>query len=97
MVTGDEVRDTPASNLYDALARLRPQWLRSRGRSSLTQPGSTTPVVFVAGVEYGPLSSLREMYVDQVRRVEFINARDATTRFGTGHAGGVIMVDLDRN
>jgi hypothetical protein len=36
------------------------------------------------------------MNVDQVRRVEFINARDATTRYGTGHTGGVILVDLDR-
>jgi hypothetical protein len=36
------------------------------------------------------------MTVDRVRRVEFINARDATTRYGTGHSGGVILVDLDR-
>jgi hypothetical protein len=35
--------------------------------------------------------------LDQVSSVEFIDSRDATTRFGTGHTGGVIMVNLDRN
>jgi hypothetical protein len=54
-------------------------------------------VVYVQGIRHGPLTSLQQMNLDRVRRVEFIDGRDATTRFGTGHGGGVIMVDLDRS
>jgi hypothetical protein len=36
------------------------------------------------------------MNVGQVRRAEFIASQDAATRFGTGPAGGMILVELDR-
>jgi hypothetical protein len=98
VLTGDELRATGIGNVYDALRRLRPLWLQARaGAASAVGPrGGAMAVVYLAGVPHGTLQSLRTMNVDQVRRVEFINARDATTRFGTGHTGGVIMVDLDR-
>jgi hypothetical protein len=53
--------------------------------------------VEVAGIQRGELRTLQNVSVDQVERVEFIDGRDATTRFGTGHGGGVIMVDVDRS
>jgi len=97
VVTGDDVRETGVGNLYEALRRLRPLWLQARaGGASLAAPRGTAPVVYVAGAPFGDLRSLQTMTVDRVRRVEFINARDATTRYGTGHSGGVILVDLDR-
>lgn len=96
VLTGDEIRETRAANVWDALMQLRPQWLRARGTSSLIDQTSNEAVVFVQGVPYGEVTSLQSMNVDQVRRVEFINARDATTRYGTNHAGGIIWVDLDR-
>jgi hypothetical protein len=40
--------------------------------------------------------ALQNVSIDRVSRVEFIDSRDATTRFGTGHAGGVIWVELTR-
>jgi hypothetical protein len=76
---------------------LRPQWLRARGSGSIVSPGSTVPIVYVSGIQRGELRTLQNVGVDQVQRVEFIDGRDATTRFGTGHGGGVIMVDVDRS
>jgi TonB-dependent Receptor Plug Domain len=96
VLTGDQIRETKAANLWDALTALRPQWLRARGSSSLVAGMSNEPVVYVQGIRYGEPRSLQSMNVDQVRRVEFLNARDATTRFGTNHSGGALMVDLDR-
>lgn len=97
VLTGDEIRGTGAGNVWEALRRLRPLWLQPRaGAASMLPRQSTSPVVYVAGVPYGAPRTLQSMNVDQVRRVEFVNARDATTRYGTGHAGGVILVDLDR-
>lgn len=97
VLSGEELRQTGVANLWDALRRLRPQWLRARASGSLISPAAQEPVVFLHGVEYGPLRSLQQMNIDQVRRVEWVDGRTATTRFGTGHGGGVIMVDLDRS
>jgi hypothetical protein len=55
------------------------------------------PVVYVQGVRYGELRDLQRMNLDEVREVEFIDAASATTRFGTGHSGGAIMVSIDRD
>jgi len=96
VLSSEQLRQVEVGNLYDALRRLRPQWLRARGSASLVAPRGTEPVVYVAGIRRGELRTLQNVNIDQVRRVEFIDARDATTRFGTGHTGGVIMVDIDR-
>jgi len=97
VLTGDQLRRTDTSNLWDALRRLRPQWLRARADISLVSgDDGGEPIVYVHGIRHGELRTLQQMNIDQVRRVEFIDGRDATTRFGTGHGGGVIMVDLDR-
>lgn len=96
-LSGDELRETQAANLWDALSRLRPQWLRARANASLIGGEGGEPVVYLHEIRHGPLRSLQQMNIDRVRRVRFIDGRDATTRFGTGHGGGVIMVDLDRN
>ena len=96
VLTGDDVRRTGIGNLWDALRRLRPQWMRARGQTSMVGQRAVEPVVYVAGVPHGDLRSLQRMNTLQVRRVEFIDALDATTLFGTGVSGGVIMVDLDR-
>ena len=95
-LTGDEIRESGEENLYLALSRLRPQWLRARGRASLTFEQSTTPVVYLFGIQHGPVNTLSAMNVNDVQGVEYMSPADATTRFGTGHTGGVIFVDLVR-
>ena len=97
LLTGDQLRETNVGNVYDALRRLRPQWLRARGSASIVSPDSTEPVVYISGIRRGEVRTLQNVGLDQVERVVFIDARDATTRFGTGHAGGVIMVDVARS
>lgn len=96
VITGDQIRETRAGNLWDALRRLRPQWLRSRGPTSVVS-GSPTPTVYVQGIRYGAVRTLQNMNVAQVRRVEYVDPVTASIHFGTGHAAGVILVDLNRN
>ena len=80
--------------MWDAIRRLRPQWLRTRGRTSLTGQSPDEPAVYVGGTRYGALRDLQRMEVAQVARISFIEPIEATTRFGTGHTGGAIMIDL---
>jgi hypothetical protein len=40
----------------------------------------------------GDVNTLRSVQAASVKEVQFLNAADATTRFGTGHDSGVILV-----
>ena len=95
-VTAEQIQETSVSTAHEALQRLRPRWLRSRGQMSVEHPNAGYAVVFVDGVRYGDLRVLREINADAVEEMEFIDARDATTRYGTGYTGGIIMVTTRR-
>jgi hypothetical protein len=96
VLTSAELRAANVTNVYDAVQRLRPSWLRSRGETSFgnaSKATSTTfPSVFLDNAQYGSLGSLRQLTVDQVLEVQFISSSDATTRWGTGYTAGVILV-----
>jgi hypothetical protein len=42
------------------------------------------------------VEALRDISVEQIRELRFIDAKDATTRYGTGHTSGVIEVYTKR-
>ncbi len=95
VVTAEEIQATLAPSLYYALVELRPRWLWPRGRSSIVLPDADVPVVYLYGMrQQGRLEALLDIHVNDVERVEFIDPLDATTRYGTNHAGGVIDVEL---
>lgn len=77
-------RGDNASTAMEVVRRLRPGWLLARGAD---------PVVYVDNVRRpGGMDALFSVPVGQIRLLEFIGAADATTRWGTGHTGGVIQV-----
>lgn len=85
-ISRDEImeRGDNASNAMEVIRRLRPAWLLARGPD---------PVVYVDNVRRpGGVDALFNVPVGQIRLLEFIGAADATTRWGTGHTGGVIQV-----
>lgn len=77
---------------YDLIAHLRPEFLRSRGATSLSNINPATATVYLDGVRYGDLQSLKFISGDHVTRVEHLNGAEATTRFGTDHVGGAILI-----
>lgn len=89
-ITAEEIADAPAANAFDLVQRLRPSWLRVRGAGSIH---TESPIrVYVDGMSYGNLSSLRQISISDVVQLERLGAADATQRFGTGHTSGVILV-----
>ena len=77
-------RGDNASTAMEVVRRLRPGWLLARGAD---------PVVYVDNVRRpGGVDALFNIPIGQIRVLEFIGAADATTRWGTGHTGGVIQV-----
>src|SRR5687767_2336792 len=87
-----EASRAPGWTAHDLITTLRPQFLRSRGVSSLRATAPTTATVYVDGMRFGEIESLRSLPALQILRVEYINASDATTRFGTDHVGGAILI-----
>jgi hypothetical protein len=68
--------------------------LRSRGVISPNDPNgeATMPKVYVDNVSYGNVESLSNINSSQIKEIRYIKATDATTQWGTGHTGGVILV-----
>jgi hypothetical protein len=96
VITDAEIssRASDATNALQIVQKLRPQMLRSRG---LVSPNDVTgeasmPRVYVDNVSFGNLESLANLNASQIKEIRFLNARDATTQYGTGHVGGVILV-----
>lgn len=83
-----------ATNAFDVVQRLRPQFLRTRGSTSLGGTGRTTPYarVVVDGVPRGELDVLRQIPVMSIEEIQYLSGSDASIRFGTGYDGGAIVV-----
>ncbi len=94
-LTSSELADPTYGSLYDAVAALRPRWLRRRGSATVRNP-DPVPRVHVDNVRQGGFEELRILRTQDVERVELISPVDATTRWGTGHASGAIYVRTRR-
>ena len=66
LITEQELSSIPVTNAYDAIERLRPLFLRSRGKTSINTPGTQYATVYVDGVRYGDLNSLRNILASHV-------------------------------
>jgi hypothetical protein len=76
---------------FEVVQSLRPSWLRERARS-LTNPEGAEVAVYLDGVRLGGPAALRQVRVQNIATMEFMGPSDATTRFGTGHVGGAILI-----
>ena len=106
LITREEIKDRAPElrTAYDVIQRLRPHFLRERATGSIAAPfnqkgernqaATKTPIqVYINGTKAGIAAvSLREILAEAVVEIVYLNSSDATTRFGTGHDNGAIMV-----
>lgn len=92
VLLADEIQRTAAVTAYDAVRQLRPEWLRRRGRSSIQNATAEVLVVYLDGTRFGGPETLRSVAIGSVLEIRHLDASNATTRFGTGHAGGALLV-----
>lgn len=92
----DEIEVSTAANAYELVYQLRPNWLRGRGPQNLRGMSPALPVVYVAHVRQGSVEVLRGLATTTLLELRYVDATTATTRYGEGHSGGVIEVDLRR-
>jgi hypothetical protein len=90
VLTYEQLAGTNSENLYDAIDKLRPDWLTSRGPTSVSNPAPSVVSVYMNGTMLGKADYLREMRVLDVSEARYWDAGQASARFGMGHPRGVI-------
>lgn len=92
-ITATELRGLEALSAYEAIARLRANFLRSRGPTTLGRAdGGAWPTVFIDGMRLGPIGELRSIPASDLREVRLLSGAEAQFRFGTGYPAGVILL-----
>ncbi len=91
-----DILDSGQLTLYEAVAKLRPRWLRIRGVTTVQGPPSPI-AVFQDNVLVGGIEILHGIRLENVREVRWVTASDATTRWGMGYGSGAIEVLSFRN
>lgn len=77
---------------FEVVRRLRPGWLRYRGQSVLTGPEREGLRIYLDGSFYGDADTLGQLQARNLEELRFLDSRQATLRFGTGHTVGAILV-----
>lgn len=94
LITRAEIESSNVQDAYEVVQRLRPEYLREQRGNPSINSGPQYAQVYVDGVRRGGPEALRGLRPVEVEYIQFIGAADATTRWGTGHGGGVIEVKI---
>jgi hypothetical protein len=81
--------DVQVNSAYDAVQRLKPNFLVTRGYSNFDRR-----TVYLNGARLlGGVDNLRTIEASSVRQIVFLSAIEATARYGTGNGAGALLVD----
>lgn len=92
VITEEEIAATSAITAYEVVQKLRGNFLSNRGKTTILGRSSALPMVYVDGVRYGELASLRSISATTVQSIRLYRAWDAQQRYGNDVTGGVIEV-----
>ena len=90
LITRTEIDEAGPSSAYDLIQKLRPMWLRERGAVSFND--ETDVAVYLDGSRLGGREELRGIHSQNIETLEFLDARRATNRYGSGHVNGAILI-----
>jgi hypothetical protein len=84
LLTAEEMASAHADVLsaYDAVSRLRPNWLASHGAMTSNSSASEFATVFVDGQAVGDINALRNIQAFQVGDIRYYNITEAGAKFG---------------
>jgi hypothetical protein len=109
VITADEVARANVQNAYEAVQKLRPAMLRQRQMASANGQGGVMKaaptgsavaagevMVYMDNTRLGDIEQLRGISASSIAAVRYFSASEAQTKWGSGHAGGVIEVITKR-
>jgi hypothetical protein len=96
VITADELAESGATNLFDAVQRLRPDWLRAGGARSFNNGSYTDIVVYQNNAQMGGLDALRQMGVEMAQSLRYMDGPSASNTLpglGSRIVSGAIIVE----
>jgi hypothetical protein len=79
VLTQAQILDRRYTNLYDAVAAMRSNWLRPRGMDSFTNPSQVW--VYFDDTRLGDVQTLRQLQPQVISTVRFIDGVSAQARY----------------
>jgi len=91
VITQEQINAYEGDSVYLLIRSLHATWLQERGRVSLRR--SAPVVIYIDGIpQYNGVEALKNLRPPEVQEIRHLDSRQATTRFGTGHSNGAILV-----
>ncbi len=92
ILRADEIAAAEVVTAYDAIIRLRPRFLMSRGSTSINLPYSGGVRIYVDGIFQQSADDLRSVIAADIVYIRYLSAAEATTYWGTGFTSPVVYV-----
>jgi hypothetical protein len=97
LITQEELMGSGTTNLYDAIQRLRPQWLNGGNRTEAMTGGGSEVVVYQGATNLGGVEALRQItpgYVASLRWLDGSQASNTLPGLGSRRVAGAIVITL---
>jgi len=94
VITAEEL-DGPSvntGNALDAVRRLRPNFLMTRGTTSMQNPNAGSVHVSVDGGPLQTLDFLSRLQAREVAEIRYLSPSDAAQRFGVSTGSGAVIL-----
>jgi hypothetical protein len=79
-------------SVYELIARLRPEYFRMRGPTTIMNPAVNEIGVYVDNMLLGGILELRNLPASDVSEIRYLSAMNGVTRHGAQHPSGVIEI-----
>jgi hypothetical protein len=100
VITESELPSTGTETAYDAIMRLRPQFLRAHPAQSYSLEANggvsgqaPAPALIVNGQRIGELSDLRRIAATTLKSVRYYSIEQAKRKFGMQYQGGALEIE----
>jgi hypothetical protein len=95
LITAQEIGAIQYSSAFEVVEALRPQWLRLRGRTSVNMREYVK--VYLDDSLLGDPEQLRNVMARSIGSIRFLDANEASARWGLDHGQGAIVVSTRRD
>jgi hypothetical protein len=92
LITAEELARAGDVNLYDAVSRLRPTFLRPRTPANTGVQTPEISVYYDGQLMPEGLNHLREVAAKNVQEVRYLEPQQANARFGVSNSSGALVV-----
>ena len=92
VITATQLSGMSSASAYQVIQRLRPQFLRTRGPTTILNHAEHEIGVYVDNMLLGGVSELRHLPASELLEIRYLSATDAATRYGGEHPSGVIAI-----